>query len=86
MSYSRWGWEGSDVYVYMDVRGKLCCCGCRYDGEDLISFYACSTQDMVAHLLHHEALGAHVPPGIYDELWRDDAENYPKEATDDTDD
>lgn len=28
MSYARFGWEGSDVYVYLDVDGYLTCCGC----------------------------------------------------------
>lgn len=28
MSYARFGWDGSDVYVYMDVNGYLNCCMC----------------------------------------------------------
>jgi hypothetical protein len=28
MSYARFGWDGSDVYVFMCVSGKLECCGC----------------------------------------------------------
>lgn len=28
MSYARFGWGGSDVYVFMHVDGYLTCCGC----------------------------------------------------------
>lgn len=28
MSYCRFGWDGSDVYVYADYRGQFCCCAC----------------------------------------------------------
>lgn len=33
MSYARWGWNGSDVYVYAtdhDSQAVIACCGCRY--------------------------------------------------------
>lgn len=28
MSYARFGWDGSDVYVFMHTGGFLDCCGC----------------------------------------------------------
>lgn len=28
MSYTRFGWDGSDVYVFMNVGGYLDCCAC----------------------------------------------------------
>lgn len=88
MSYARWGWDGSDVYVFMSIRG-LVCCACMdtdrlwYDAlldEELPEFedyIASSTNEMVGHLREHEADGLTVPPTIYDDLWHDDHENFP---------
>lgn len=77
MSYSRFGADGgSDVYVYMDVGGYLCCCGCALDPT---SFHADTTEAMVEHLAEHRARGHRVPP-IEAELWADDAENFPAAA------
>ena len=28
MSYARFSWDGSDVYVFLNVGGYLDCCGC----------------------------------------------------------
>ncbi|WP_454296642.1 nucleotidyltransferase domain-containing protein [Salana multivorans] len=41
-----------------------------------------STWDMVAHLRRHRNEGHHVPGGIEAELWRDDAENFPRAERD----
>lgn len=29
MSYARFGWDGSDVYVFLNVAGYFSCCGCQ---------------------------------------------------------
>ena len=46
MSYARFGWNGSDVYVYLDSGGYLTCCGCVLqerevveDGDSFFGFY-----------------------------------------------
>ena len=71
MSYARFGWEGSDVYVYLDVGGYLACCGCclsdywRHD----------DTASMIAHLREHQAAGHHVPEETIAELEADRVAN-----------
>lgn len=77
VSYSRFGADGSDVYVYMDVGGYLCCCVCTLAPH---SFHAHDTQAMVDHLAEHIAVGDHVPADVVPELWADDAENFATRA------
>lgn len=36
MSYARFGWGGSDVYVYLDVGGYLTCCGCLLEKREWV--------------------------------------------------
>lgn len=75
MSYARFG--ESDVYVYAHVGGGVVCALCSF-GDMLESTYkAESTQEMVDHLKAHEKVGDFLPPTIFDDLWRDDAENFP---------
>lgn len=56
MSYARFGWNGSDVYVFVDVGGFLACCACSL-GQPSHG----STADMLAHLDAHKAAGHTVP-------------------------
>lgn len=69
MSYCRF--SNADVYVYMDVGGYLCCCGCSLsdDGRHY------GTSDMVAHLREHIAKGDDVPDDVIPALEADAAEN-----------
>jgi hypothetical protein len=76
MSYARFGWDGSDVYVFMSVGGWLECCACILSHEDWESFQAGDTQTMIGHLKKHEGAGHQVPSHIYDYLWEDDKENF----------
>jgi hypothetical protein len=80
MSYARFGWDNSDVYVYMSVSGFLECCGCLLvplkDEFDAPVFYGRSTQEMIDHLKRHEEAGENVPQDIYESLWEDDKENF----------
>ncbi len=81
MSYARFGWGGSDVYVFMHVGGFLECCMCFLDDhQDEGSFQANSTQTMIDHLNKHELAGHTIPLDIYDNLWADNKENFPNEA------
>ena len=72
MAYARF--SKSDVYVYMDVYGYLCCCMCPLEET---SFHAHSTQAMIDHLKVHRESGHDVPPDIEARLLEDDAENFP---------
>jgi hypothetical protein len=77
MSYARFGWDGSDVYVFMHVGGHLECCMCFLDDhQDEGSFQAGGTQSMIDHLKRHELAGHVIPLDIYDNLWADDKENF----------
>ncbi len=76
MSYARFGWDGSDVYVFMHVSGHLECCACILAHGDWESFLAGGTQTMVDHLKKHELAGHQIPSDIYGRLWEDDKENF----------
>ena len=71
MSYARFGWEGSNVYVYADVGGYLNCCACIL-GDDG-RFY--STGEMLNHLVKHRMAGHTVPDSCIEELEADREEN-----------
>ena len=75
MSYCRF--LEADVYVFMHVSGYLDCCACIMSEEDWGSFSAHSTQEMVDHLRIHQSRGDYVPERVFDDLWADDAENFP---------
>ena len=81
MSYARFGWDGSDVYVFTHVGGFIECCGCWLADDDTeeyyhyASFQAYTTQEMVDHLKKHEETGHTVPSDVYDRLWEDHEEN-----------
>lgn len=71
MSYCRFGWGGSDVYVYESVDGIECCgcnlddnftaaCGCEADTDPRHSEAALA---MVLHLRRHREAGHNVPLG-----------------------
>lgn len=83
MSYARFGWDGSDVYVFMSVGdreypgGWLECCGCLLPSNPDRWFRAFSTVAMVDHLRDHATAGQHVPGDVVPELLADDAENFP---------
>jgi hypothetical protein len=79
VSYARFGWNGSDVYVFAHVAGLLECCACALDhGEFWESFQSSDTQTMIDHLKKHEESGHIVPKNIYKDLWDDDEENFGK--------
>jgi len=66
VSYCRFAWDGSDVYVYESDRG-IECCGCRFE-ED---FVADEPEEMIAHLARHRRAGHFVPAHAIESLWRD---------------
>lgn len=50
---------------------------CHFGDMMETTYKAESTQEMVDHLKAHEKVGDLLPPTIYDDLWRDDALNFP---------
>lgn len=82
MSYARF--SEYDVYLFMHVNGKLCCCACIFAGASFDepdyygSYYANSTQEMVRHLVKHKRRGDSIPGDIIERLWQDDEDNFPE--------
>lgn len=75
MAYARF--FADDVYVYAHSAGGVVCQMCSF-GDMIDSFFkAESTQEMVDHLKAHQKKGDSMPSTIFDNLWADDAENYP---------
>lgn len=74
MSYARF--FADDVYVYPTSKGVICQM-CSFGDMLESSFLAESTQEMVDHLAAHQKKGDVMPSNIFDQLWADDAENYP---------
>jgi hypothetical protein len=72
VSYARFGWEGSNVYVFFNTDHMLECCGCSLRaGRERIEF--ATVDEMVAHLGYHEHAGHTVPASCYEGM-RDDRE------------
>ena len=68
MSYCRFAWNGSDVYVYGGSEG-LVCCGCHLFPDTF--FTAQTPEDMIAHLAEHKKAGHFVPTYAIDRLWQE---------------
>lgn len=75
MSYARFGWNGSDVYVFLHAGGFIQCCGCPYANDGYGSFNAYRTKQMVDHLKKHQANGDHVPEKVFTRLEAEHEEN-----------
>ena len=76
MSYCRF--LEADVYVFMHVDGFLQCCACSITDDDdhWGSFNAFSTAEMINHLNKHKELGHDVPDRVFENIERDDEENF----------
>jgi hypothetical protein len=82
MSYSRWGQDGSSVYVFLNTNGYLECCGCGLHADPSKSlderefgFYTLRTSKMISHLHEHIKAGECVPEYCIDRLLKDKTEN-----------
>lgn len=71
MSYARFGENDSDVYVYLDSRGALTCCGCWLSDRSQDGF---SLEGMLVHLDAHRAAGHTVNDDTYQRLRADETE------------
>lgn len=65
MSYVRFAWEGSDVYVYDSCSGGIECCGCRFGS----SFNCATPEEMIVHMAAHRRAGHFVPEYAITGLW-----------------
>jgi hypothetical protein len=72
VSYTQFGWDGSDVYVFMSARGWLECRGCILKQR----WQYHSTDAMVTHLQEHITAGHSVPADVIPALRRDDTKNF----------
>lgn len=70
MSFARWGWLGSDVYVFFNVDHKYECCGCSIHAHknELHSFLCDTIDEMIIHLHEHRKRGDTVPQETFEEL------------------
>lgn len=67
MSYCRFGWEGSAVFVYESEEG-IECCGCALENG---AFTVKEPEEMIAHLGRHRRSGHYVPEDAILGLWED---------------
>lgn len=82
MSITRWGVDGSDVYLYYVGNGVdssedgVECCECSVN--DYFAFRVSTNEEMLSHLDQHRAKGHVVPDHAYAQL-RADAERLRNE-------
>jgi hypothetical protein len=63
MSWCRFGWDGSDLYIFEDVHGHFVCMDCLLlHGDD--NFVCATAREMYKHILEHEKAGHHVIPSL----------------------
>lgn len=85
MSYAKWGWENSDVYLFGGVAHPppddvhvIVCCGCllaRDDPEDWLMSPSLDFETkagILAHLQIHRAAGHVVPESAIERIEADD--------------
>lgn len=69
MSYARFGWWESDVYIFattIDGREVIECCGCHVN--DGASITCDGPQEMLDHVRGHREFGDHVPSDVDERL------------------
>jgi hypothetical protein len=63
--------DDSDVYVYYDVRGGICCCRCSLKDGAILMMQ--SEEETILRLREHMAAGHKVPADVLTELAEADA-------------
>jgi len=74
MSYCRFAWDGSDVYVFPTNNGQedvIECCGCKLVGHEWGHFDCKTPEEMIAHLAEHRKAGHFVPFYAIERLWEE---------------
>jgi hypothetical protein len=66
MSYCRFSWDDSDVYLYEHVDGFIECSACRFDDPWIVQLN--SLDEALAHVAKHRAAGHIVPIGVEDDI------------------
>jgi hypothetical protein len=80
MSYARFGWHGSDVYIYEHVSGFIECCGCSLAKDEdggVFGFgytHLKTPREALAHLDQHVASGDCVPMKTFERIRQEYAE------------
>jgi len=69
VSYCRFAWNGSDVYVYEHCDGGFECCGCKLHPKGPWRYD--TLEDMIYHLAQHKKAGHFVPFYAIKGLWFD---------------
>jgi hypothetical protein len=64
MSFCRFAWDGSEVYVFGSSSG-IECCGCKLQQN----FTAGTPEEMITHLALHRRAGHYVPLYAIERLW-----------------
>ncbi len=72
------GENGSDVYVYWDTSGRICCCGCGMRNNDGSEWFE-KRSLVVEHLRLHVLVGHYVPMHVFEDL-RDEIETVGDEV------
>lgn len=67
MSITRFGYDNSDVYVYVSDQGVECC-GCLIHDRESTRICLKTGAEMIAHLRKHQEAGHHVPDHAFTEL------------------
>lgn len=72
MSYVRFHWGDSDLYVYESEQG-IECCGCRLEDDRTgpIGWTYTDPADFIRHLGEHRLMGHVVRPGLEWDIWDD---------------
>ncbi len=73
MSYARFGWDGSDVYVFEHVGGFIQCCACWLNEVEDGDIFPESTnlktpREALAHLEEHVSAGHCVPSKTFEQI------------------
>jgi hypothetical protein len=69
VSYARFGWDGSDVYVYEHYAGFIECCGCMFcDWEKDVFPQLKTAREALEHLDKHVEAGHCVPADTFEKI------------------
>ncbi len=72
MSYARFGWDGSDVYVFEHTGGGIECCGCCLTDPAEDTWFGSmnfkTPREALAHLEEHVAAGHCVPSDTFNRM------------------
>jgi len=66
MSYCRFGWDGSDLYMFEHVGRFICCSACLFDDPWIVELH--SLGDALEHVHKHRVAGHNVPDGLEAEI------------------